>query len=925
MATDYNDTIHLPKTGFPMRAGLPKREPEQLEAWEERDNYGLMLERTKDRPLFILHDGPPYANADIHMGTALNKVLKDFIVRYKSMSGFHAPFIPGWDTHGLPIENAVLKSKKATADDANAFRDKCREYAEKSVDSQRGSFKRLGCVGDWAEPYITCTPSFEAKQVEVFGAMAMKGYIYKGLKPVYWCPHHRTALAEAEIEYQNVGNESIYVKFRVADDNGLLAQYAPLDKLYFVIWTTTAWTLPGNFGISLNPDLDYALARTGNETYIIAEALLPRVREAAGLDDVKVLATLKGVDFDRMTARHPFMDRDSLIMVGDHVTAEEGTGCVHTAPGHGAEDFVIGKAYGLPVVTPVDGKGVMTADAGRFEGLFYEKASGAILDELENSGALLARRRIEHSYAHCWRCKNPVLFRATEQWFASVDAIKDRVCEEIGKIAWYPAWGRERLTAMVRERADWCISRQRKWGVPIPIFFCEDCGKPYYNADTFKAVAGLFREKGSNAWFENDAAEILPKGSVCGCGCSSFTKETDIMDVWFDSGTSHASVLERPGQRWPADMYLEGGDQFRGWFQSSILTSVAAYDQAPYKSVVCNGWVVDGDGRKMSKSLGNGMEPSEVINRYGADLLRLWAASGNYHEDVRVSMAMFGQLSEVYLKMRNTARFLLGNLSDFDPVNDAVPYDKLEPLDKWALWRLNTLVKTVLESYERYSFHPVFNGLHNFCVTDLSNFYLDVLKDRLYCEKKDGLPRRAAQTALYRVLGGLTRLMAPILCFTAEEIYSHTAKTPGMDARSVFLNDMPEYDPSLELSQQDAAYWEKVTALRDAVNAELEKNRAAKTIGKSLEAAVTLTASGEWADFLNAAQDSLPALLIVSQVKTATGAGAGGAGEGQGQIPVKIGVEFAAGEKCPRCWNYSEDAAQGANAGLCPRCASVLN
>ncbi|MCL2080952.1 MAG: isoleucine--tRNA ligase [Oscillospiraceae bacterium] len=899
---DYNATLHLPKTEFPMRAGLPKREPVQLKEWEDAGAYERIMERNEGKPLFILHDGPPYANGDIHIGTAMNKILKDIIIRYKNMTGCKAPYVPGWDTHGLPIESAMLKKHKLEDVSTAEFRDKCREFAETFVDRQREQFKRLGVMGEWDDPYLTYKPEYEAVQIEVFGEMAKKGYIYKGLRPVYWCARDKTALAEAEIEYKDVGNESIYVGFRLKDDKGKLSRYFPADKISFIIWTTTTWTLPGNLAICLNPELDYILVKSGEEAYIIAKELLGPVKEAIGWDGAEILTTLKGAELEYMTARHPFYDRESLVILGEHVTADSGTGCVHTAPGHGADDFYIGRKYNLPVVTPVDNGGVMTADAGEFAGMFYAKAQKAILENLRASGALLAQKHIEHSYAHCWRCKSPILFRATEQWFASVDAMKERAIEEIGKIKWMPAWGEERMTSMIRERSDWCISRQRKWGVPLPIFYCESCNKPLINDASIKAVADLFREKGSNAWYETAAADILPQGTACECGHTSFCKETDIMDVWFDSGSSHAAVLKaRDNLRHPADLYLEGNDQYRGWFNSSLLVSVAVFGSAPYRQVISSGWTVDGEGRKMSKSLGNTVSPIDVVNKYGADILRLWVSSANYQEDMRISDAMFAQLSESYLKIRNTARFLLGNLAGYNPA-DPVPLSEMLPLDRWALSRLNDLTQKVNAAYDNYTFYTVYHALHNFCVTDLSNFYLDIIKDRLYCD--GGLPRKSAQTALYMLLGGLTRLMAPILCFTADEIFSYTQTAD--DTQSVFLTDMPRYDESLKLSAEQALFWDKAIELRDAVNLELEKKRADKVIGKALEAHVTLTLDAASYELFKDAD--LKTILIVSQVTLKKGEA------------VEIVVERAGGEKCARCWCFGGDVTDG----LCPRCTGMV-
>ena len=777
---DYNQTVHLPQTDFPMRAGLPKREPDMLREMYDHDLYNKMVARNDGKPTFVLHDGPPYANGNIHIGTALNKILKDIIVKEKNMTGFCAPYVPGWDTHGLPIESAVLKDKSVKREEMTTaqFRTKCREYAESYIAKMTEQFKRLGVLGEWDNPYITLLPEFEAKQIEVFGKMAEKGLIYKGMKPVYWCPADQTALAEAEIEYADDPCTTIFVKFPVRDDKGKLGQYADLSKTYFVIWTTTPWTIPGNFAICLNADFDYVLLQVPNgDVYILAKDLAESVCKAAHIDydACKVLAELKGSEFELMTATHPLFDRESVILNGEHVTLDAGSGCVHTAPGFGAEDFQICQQYdkaglthiGVPV--PVNAKGVMTDE--RYNGQFYAKGNDMVVEDLEKEGFLVAKEQITHSYPHCWRCKHPIIYRATEQWFCSVEAIKDAAVKSCDEIQWHPGWGKERMISMISERNDWCISRQRVWGVPIPIFYCDDCGADIVTPETIAHVAALFREHGSNVWFDREPRDLLPEGFVCPkCGKAHFTKETDIMDVWFDSGSTWAAVAaERPYLKYPADLYLEGGDQYRGWFQSSMLTSIAVNGVAPYHQIATHGWTVDGEGKAMHKSLGNAVSPDEVIKEYGADMLRLWVASADYTQDMRISKEIMKQLSQAYLKIRNTARYMLGNLCDFDPDANLVPVEQLMDLDRYALHCLNELVKNVRAAYDRYEFHGVYRAIYNFCVVDMSNFYLDIIKDRLYCGSEE--ERRSAQTALYYILDGMTRLIAPILAFTSDEIW----------------------------------------------------------------------------------------------------------------------------------------------------------
>jgi len=929
MPQDYNKTLNLPKTEFPMRANLPKREPDMLRNFEEKGIYKKIMERNAAKPVFVLHDGPPFSNGDIHIGTALNKILKDFIVRYKNMSGWNSPYVPGWDNHGMPIESAIIKKNKLDRKSMSVteFRNACRDFAMDFVHRQMEQFKRLGVIGDWDNPYLTMDPAFEGIEVKVFGEMYKKGYIYKGLKPVYWCPHDETALAEAEIEYADAPCTSIYVKFPLKDDKGLLSKYAPLDKTYIVIWTTTPWTLPGNLAISLNPGFEYALVKVpGDEVYVIAAELVEKVMKAAKIESYETLAKLKGSELEYMKTRHPFLDRDSLVIVGEHVTLDAGTGCVHTAPGFGVDDYNVCKLYPeLGITVPVNDRGVMTEEAGPFAGLFYEKANEAIVENLKDSGLLLASEKIVHSYPHCWRCKNPIIFRATEQWFASVDAMKDDAVGACESIKWLPEWGYDRMVAMIRERSDWCISRQRHWGLPIPVFYCDSCKKPVCDDYTIEAVSKLFTQYGSNAWYEKSVSEILGDDYACPhCGGRSFTKEKDTLDGWFDSGSTHAAVCSvRPELHFPAEIYLEGGDQYRGWFQSSMLTSIAVNGKAPYKCVITHGWTVDGEGKAMHKSLGNAIAPEEVIKDYGADLLRLWVSSSDYHQDVRISKEIFKQLSEIYLKIRNTARFILGNLDGFDP-NDQVPVEELCDIDRWALWRLNRLVEKVIASYERYEFHPIYHAIHNFCVIEMSNFYLDVLKDRLYCEDRTGYLRRSAQTAMYKILDAMVRMLAPILAFTSEEIWQSMPHDSSANPESVLLNDMPKVEPEYELSEEEIRCWDSVLRLRSDVLRALEKARTDKIIGKSLDATVTLYISPESKEaFEEIADFDLMSIFIVSRVSVIYEKGEGFECT---EFPgVRVKVEAAETEKCLRCWtHHGSIGADPKFPELCPRCASVV-
>ena len=922
MPQNYNDTIHKMATPFEMRAGLPKKEPKMLEDWEKNHVYEKMIEHNADLPRFVLHDGPPYANGNIHMGTALNKIIKDIIIREKNMSGYCAPYVPGYDTHGLPIELKALSSlgdKKAGISKLE-LRKICKEFATEHIDVMNSQFARLGVQGDFANPYLTLRPEFEARQVEIFGEMAKKGYIYKGMKAVYWCPEDRTALAEAEIEYAEDECDSIYVRFKLTDDpNGVLAKYGiPLDKAWIVIWTTTTWTLPANVATCLNPSLEYAFVKIGDEYHLTAAGLVESTMKACHIEDYEVLEPrILGSEFELMQYQHPFLDRKGLVILGDHVTLEGGTGCVHTAPGHGVEDFEVCVNHypQVPVIVPVDDGGYLTEEAGKeFAGLKVWAANKVILEHIKQSGHLMGVQHITHQYPHCWRCHHPIIFRATEQWFCSIDKFREEAYKAIDEVKWQPAWGHDRMHGMVRDRSDWCISRQRVWGVPIPVFYCKNCGKYHITDASIKAVSDLFRKEGSDAWYKYDANEIMPKTEVCECGASDWEKDPDIMDVWFDSGSTWSAVCrERPELNWPADLYMEGADQFRGWFQSSLLTSVATQGVAPYKGVLCHGWVVDEQGKQMHKSAGNGVEPSEIIRDYGADIVRLWVASSDYTVDVRAGKNIFKQLSEAYRKMRNTARFMLGNIGDFNPATDMVAEDQLFEIDRWALKSCNSLTANVRAAYDNYDFSRAYHAIYNFCVIDMSNFYMDVIKDRLYCA--DEHARRCAQTALYRILVDFTKLVAPILCFTAQEIWSYIPKLEGMQ-EYVCWERMPEAK-----SDEDAAFdakWAKIIAVRDDVKKVLEQARADKTIGSSLEAAVTLYCSDEMYDFLNAIpMDELADLMIVSHVDLVKGeGGVKGLTEGLG-----MSVAHAAGNKCLRCWKF--DTAVGED-GLCPRCAKVL-
>ena len=930
MAQKYDATLNLPKTEFPMRAGLPKREPEMLRHWQELDIYNEMLKKNEGKPLFNLHDGPPFSNGNIHMGHALNKSIKDFITRSYAMRGYYTPYIPGWDNHGMPIESAIIKEQKLNHKEMSVadFRSACEAYAEKYIGVQMDGFKRLGVIGDWEHPYKTMSKGFEADEVRVFGKMYANGHIYKGLKPVYWCAHDETALAEAEIEYQDDPCTTVYVKFAMNDDCGKLS-HLDTSKLFFVIWTTTIWTLPGNLAIALHPDESYAIVKPdySDEMYIMAEALVEKVMGIGGFTGYQILETHNGSFYENMLASHPFLPKTSRLVLADYVTMDSGTGCVHTAPGFGADDYLTCKRYGMDMVVPVDDQGRHTDYAGKYAGLGTEESNPIILNDMKESGVLFASEDIVHSYPHCWRCKHPIIFRATPQWFCSVDGFKEEAVKACEDVRWLPAWGQDRMASMIRERADWCISRQRRWGLPIPVFYCSDCGKPVCTDESIESVASIFEERGSNAWFELEAEELLPQGFKCPhCGGTHFTKETDTLDGWFDSGSTHYAAMKRDQGFWPANMYMEGGDQYRGWFQSSLLVAVGALGMgAPYKECLTHGWTVDGEGRAMHKSLGNGVDPADIVKEFGADMIRLWAGSADYHVDVRCSKEIFKQLSQNYLKFRNTARYCLGNLDGFD-ANDLVkPEDMLE-LDKWAITKLNKLIEKAAAAYDNYEFHVVSHLINDFCVVELSNFYLDIIKDRLYCEERDGLKRRSAQTALYLILDTMTKMFAPILAFTCDEIWLAMPHRESDDVRNVVLNEMNKPFTEYALDDDEMAKWDALISVRNDVNGVLEAARGAKRIGKPLEASVTLHAKGASRQTVERISDmNLSELFIVSECLISDEDEhdpEAVVGDGSYNSGLTVSVKEAPGTKCPRCWMHSTKA--DPETGLCPRCAAVV-
>ena len=918
----YQKTLQLPVTDFPMRGNLPKREPQMLAKWQKEQAYERLRElgRKQKRPLFVLHDGPPYANGNIHIGTALNKILKDFVLRSKSLAGYQTPYVPGWDTHGLPIELHVVRAlgkRRAELSEAE-FREECAKYALEQVDMQRSQFQRLGVWGAWGDPYLTLKHDYEAMQIEAFGEMVEKGYVYKALRPVYWCADCQTALAEAEIEYGESRSPSIYVRFALKDGKGVLTE----KDTYFVIWTTTPWTIPANLAIALHPHFDYILVKTEKGNLVLAKELAESVLEELGLTALELLGEYKGAELEGLVCEHPLFDRDSLVILGGHVTLEAGTGCVHTAPGHGHEDYIVGLEYGLPILSPVDGLGRFTEEAGPYSGLTLDEGNKKVTEDLEEGGFLLKLDFVEHSYPHCWRCKEPIVYRSTEQWFISIDNFRAEMLQEIERVEWIPAWGEERIRGMVAERGDWCISRQRIWGVPIPVLYCE-CGEAVISQTNINRIAQIFRAEGANAWFTRPAADFLPHDYRCpACGSTAFRKDEDTMDVWFDSGVSHRAVLTTHAElAWPADLYLEGSDQHRGWFQSSLSTSVATTGKAPYRSVLTHGMVVDGEGKKMSKSVGNVVGPEEVWEQYGADVLRLWVASAEFRGDVRISNDILKQLAEAYRRIRNTARFMLGNIHDFKPEEHSVPYGEMEELDRWALMQLAKVSDRMRRAYEKYDFHLAYYAVHQFCAVDLGAFYLDVLKDRLYCDRADSRERRSAQTAFLIILKELTQLIAPILVFTAEEIWQHLPAAVRKE-KSVHFS-LWEQLPAEFINGELDRRWEEFLEIRRIISKALELARSDKVIGASNEARVVIHAERRQKQLLESFADDIRMLLIVSAVEIKSPAGSEGALYSEAGISVD--VCRAEGEKCERCWKYfAEMSGDPEHPRICRRCMDAI-
>jgi len=926
---DYRATLNLPQTDFKMKANLSQREPEFLKAWEESDLYARIQEKTAGRPLYILHDGPPYANGHIHMGHALNKILKDIILKSKRMAGFHCPYVPGWDCHGLPIELNVdkeLGSKKREIGKI-AFRSACRNYAGKWVKKQKDEFKRLGVLGDWENPYLTIDYKYEASIAREFNRFLLSGAVTRSKKPVHWCSSCRTALAEAEVEYYDHTSPSIYVKFQVADDLGRDIPVLAGQKVSAVIWTTTPWTLPANLAVAFHPDFTYAAVRVGGEILLLAEGLLAKVLADWGIDDYEVVATLSAQVLEGKKCRHPFLERESLMVLADYVTLDAGTGCVHTAPGHGREDYLTGLRYNLPIVSPVGNDGRFTEEAGPYADLYILDANKLINENLAKDGALVKEGKLSHSYPHCWRCKKPVIFRATEQWFISMEAndLRGKALAAVKEVAWIPKWGMERINGMVENRPDWCLSRQRAWGVPLTVAYCNQCGEVMNDEKVMERITALFEKEGADAWFSHDLADFIGPDAKCGkCGSADFIREEDILDVWFDSGVSYAAVLEeRDDLAAPADLYLEGSDQHRGWFQSSLLASVGTRGIPPYKGVLTHGFVVDGQGKKMSKSIGNVIAPEEIIKKYGAEILRLWVASEDYRDDIKISDAILQQLADAYRKIRNTVRFILGNLYDFDPARDRVADSELDELDRWALYQFELLKAKLLKSYESFEFHPVFHGITNFCTVSMSALYLDVLKDRLYTLPANSRERRAAQSALFEIVDGLVRLMAPVLSFMAAEAWEFL---PGRDQRedTVFVALFPGLKEERTHDRKLAEKWDRVLKVRAELTKALEVARRDKVIGHSLEAEVVVAATGELKEFLSANWQTLAGVAIVSGLELVDVLPE--QGFVSTELPaLSVLVRPARGEKCERCWLRSETVGDdNAHPSLCGRCSTVV-
>ncbi len=937
---DYGETLLLPETDFPMRGNLPNKEPDILKFWEKENVYGKRLELRKGKKPFVLHDGPPYANGLLHIGHALNKTLKDIVLRYKTMQGHYTPYTPGWDTHGLPIEHAVIKNAGINRHEMDPIelRNRCKEYALDFVNRQKEQFVRFGVAADFNNPYLTLKPSFEVKEVGVFGEMAKKGYVYKGLKTVYWCTHCETALAEAEIEYAEKKSFTIFVKFPYDHEETkvTLPEGVNPEKAYAVIWTTTPWTMPGNVAIAAHKDFTYVWVQMGEEVYLVAKELLEQVAKEWGVEEYKVLGECKGTDLEFAKFKHPMMNRSVPILMGEHVTLETGTGLVHTASAHGMEDFDMVQDYNekynmdIPILGFVNsaGKYIDAVDDNRYgdmaelKGLEIHDAEVPVIKILAHNDRLVHKGTIRHQYAHCWRCKNPVIYRATEQWFVSIDGFRKEALDAIdNKVQWIPKWGHDRIYNMVRDRKDWCISRQREWGVPVPIFNCEDCGEHIVNDETIKSIQDAFAKEGSNAWWTHSAKELLPEGYTCpSCGSANLSKEKDIMDVWFDSGSSWSGVLEEQGVELPCAMYLEGADQHRGWFHSSLLTSVATRGEAPYKSVLTHGFVVDGEGRKMSKSVGNTVAPSDIIDVYGADVMRLWVSSSDYQADIRLSPKIIKQLSEVYRKLRNTFRFLLGNLHDFNPATDAVAYENMTEIDKWALLRLEEVREKVTRAYENYEFHIMYHTIHNFATVDLSSIYLDILKDRMYADKADSVERRSAQTAMYQILSALVRMVSPVLCFTAEEVWSYMPAVEGKEV-SVHLTDWPQANAQHQNAEL-AEKWSAFLDVRSELTKILEVARRDKVIGHSLDAAVTIYAEGDAYAVLKKMETELPRLLIVSEANLVEGKAPEGAILSE-EMTLGAVVKASEFEKCERCWIHRESVSSN-EEHICERCATVV-